>query len=274
MLEQIVYSNTKEFDNETEILRFDSSIRTQLSVHSLDHMTKLKTVILSENMIDKLSRNTIPDRDIVLVLPKGYDHEIGNEIPRRVAVVVNNTVSRYWEKIHRDLHFVMKKITDENRTFRLSGWNMPGYGLDDFYIQCVMIYRCPYSQKREAVSDDSFRSFDKYFSKLNGSRRNLSQQMERQMMIDMVEDENRKERVRRDTIILSKCEGARIAKLIQRKFVDKMLKDPYYICDLSHKTLHYAESNKMILDLLQRHFPDLNITCNYLTLMVTLKTMQ
>lgn len=188
-VEQVVSNNTEVFEKETEILRFGSSVKSQIRACSLDHMDKLRVIILSENMTGKLPYGAIPDRDIILVLPKRYDHEIGDEIPRKVAVVFNTPSPRDNEKINRDLYFEMTKITNTNRKLNGCGFESYGCGLDGYYINCVITFRLSSGVKTSCYSSGS-KSFDKYFGGLNCS--NPSKRIEKDLIERKAEDERRK----------------------------------------------------------------------------------
>lgn len=74
-------------DPNTEVLRFPSEVRGILP-RSLDHLTNLHTIWWGPDMMDPIEPGTIPDRPIVLFMPKRYPHQITDNVPARVAICI------------------------------------------------------------------------------------------------------------------------------------------------------------------------------------------
>lgn len=78
-------------NTESTVIEFSPTQTGTIPKGFLDMFPKAKTVYLGDMMLDELLTEAVPDREMVLFLPKGYPHKIGEDFPEKVAVAMHSS---------------------------------------------------------------------------------------------------------------------------------------------------------------------------------------
>ena len=98
-------------NTESTVIEFSPTQTGTIPKGFLDMFPKAKTVYLGDMMLDELLAEAVPDREMVLFLPKGYPHKIGEDFPEKVAVAMHTC----------DIDFYCQKLPSRSVFFSWKG---------------------------------------------------------------------------------------------------------------------------------------------------------